>query len=73
VAIPDEVIEEAVRLSVRYFPDRFLPDKAIDLIDQACARLRVKATESALQAPCDREDHAENQREVSGNGTDLDG
>jgi hypothetical protein len=26
-----------------------------------------------LQAPCDREGHAENQREVSGNGTDLDG
>jgi len=73
VAIPDEVIEEAVRLSVRYFPDRFLPDKAIDLIDQACARLRAKATERALQAPCDREGHAENQREVSGNGTDLDG
>ncbi len=37
VNITDEAIETAVRLSVRYIPDRFLPDKAIDLIDESCA------------------------------------
>jgi len=35
--ITDEAIEEAVELSVRYITDRFLPDKAIDLIDEACS------------------------------------
>ncbi|WP_308468613.1 ATP-dependent Clp protease ATP-binding subunit [Rathayibacter soli] len=38
----DEAIRAAVELSARYIPDRFLPDKAIDLIDQAGARLRLK-------------------------------
>ncbi|MBG6058085.1 ATP-dependent Clp protease ATP-binding subunit ClpC [Cryobacterium sp. MP_M5] len=37
-----EAIRSAVELSARYIPDRFLPDKAIDLIDQAGARLRLK-------------------------------
>ncbi|MEO8906439.1 MAG: ATP-dependent Clp protease ATP-binding subunit, partial [Microbacteriaceae bacterium] len=38
----DEAIHAAVEMSDRYIPDRFLPDKAIDLIDQAGARLRLK-------------------------------
>lgn len=37
VNITDEAVEAAVTLSIRYIPDRFLPDKAIDLIDEACA------------------------------------
>lgn len=37
VNITDEAIDSAVKLSIRYIPDRFLPDKAIDLIDEACA------------------------------------
>ncbi len=41
--ISDEAIEAAVRLSTRYISDRFLPDKAIDLIDEAASRLRMKA------------------------------
>ncbi|MBO5845076.1 MAG: ATP-dependent Clp protease ATP-binding subunit, partial [Clostridia bacterium] len=41
VGISDEAIECAVRLSVRYIPDRFLPDKAIDLIDEAAAKLKI--------------------------------
>ena len=41
--IPDAAIEAAVQLSVRYIPDRFLPDKAIDLIDEAASRLRISA------------------------------
>ena len=40
--ILDEAIETAVDLSVRYQPDRRLPDKAIDLIDMSCARLKIK-------------------------------
>lgn len=40
--ISDEAIDAAVRLSVRYITDRYLPDKAIDLIDEAAARLRLK-------------------------------
>ena len=41
--ISDEALEAAVNLSVRYIPDRFLPDKAIDLIDEAASRLRISA------------------------------
>ncbi len=41
--ITDEAIESAVKLSVRYIADRFLPDKAIDLIDEAASRLRIGA------------------------------
>ena len=42
VEITDEAIESAVKLSVRYIPDRFLPDKAIDLIDEAASRIRLR-------------------------------
>lgn len=41
IQISDEVIEEAVRLSDRYLIDRFLPDKAIDVIDEAGSKLKV--------------------------------
>ena len=41
VEISSEAIESAVRLSSRYIPDRFLPDKAIDLIDEAAAKLKI--------------------------------
>ena len=41
VEISDEAIHAAVRLSVRYISDRFLPDKAIDLMDEACSRKRL--------------------------------
>jgi len=42
VAITDEVIETAVRMSERYISDRFLPDKAIDVIDEAGSRANLK-------------------------------
>ncbi len=42
VTITDEVIEGAVYMSDRYVSDRFMPDKAIDVIDEAAARVRVK-------------------------------
>ena len=43
VHITDEAIIAAVNLSDRYISDRFLPDKAIDLIDEAASRVRIKA------------------------------
>ena len=42
VKISDEAIDAAVKMSVRYINDRFLPDKAIDLIDEAASRARLK-------------------------------
>lgn len=42
VKISDEALDAAVKLSVRYISDRFLPDKAIDLIDEAASRLKLK-------------------------------
>ncbi len=42
VKITDKAIAAAVNLSVRYISDRFLPDKAIDLVDEAASRLRIK-------------------------------
>lgn len=46
VQITDEAVRAAITMSVRYQPERFLPDKAIDLIDEACSRARMKASES---------------------------
>lgn len=43
VKITDEAIKSAVNLSSRYITDRFLPDKAIDLIDEAASRVRLRA------------------------------
>ncbi|MEG1642513.1 MAG: ATP-dependent Clp protease ATP-binding subunit [Synergistaceae bacterium] len=45
VTITDEAIDAAAKLSKRYIADRFLPDKAIDLIDEASARARIKKME----------------------------
>ena len=45
INVPDGLLERAVMLSERYITDRFLPDKAIDLLDEACAR---KALESPV-------------------------
>ncbi|WP_135556471.1 ATP-dependent protease ATP-binding subunit ClpC [Paenibacillus cymbidii] len=43
VKITDEAIEQAVKLSDRYITDRFLPDKAIDLIDEAGSKVRLRS------------------------------
>jgi len=42
VKITDEAIQMSIKLSVRYINDRFLPDKAIDLIDEAASKLKMK-------------------------------
>ena len=52
VKITDQAIEAAVNLSDRYLPDRCLPDKAIDLIDEASSRVRIQA----FTAPPDMKD-----------------
>lgn len=49
VTITDDALDGAARLSARYIADRFLPDKAIDLIDEAASKVRMKA----LTAPPD--------------------
>ena len=41
--ISDEALDAAVKLSIRYIADRYLPDKAIDLVDEAASRLRISA------------------------------
>ena len=41
IHIPDDVLEQSVRLSSRYVSDRYLPDKAIDLVDEAAASKRI--------------------------------
>ena len=47
VKLPRETVEAAVDLSVRFMADRRLPDKAIDLMDEACALVRIKAPNDA--------------------------
>ena len=44
VRIGDEALSAAVSLAVRYIPDRFLPDKAVDLMDEAASRVRLRDT-----------------------------
>lgn len=46
VKINDSAIETAVKLSQRYLQDKFLPDKAIDLIDEACAAIKINCKQS---------------------------
>ena len=41
VIVPDEILKDVVELSDKYIHDRFLPDKAIDLLDEACARVNL--------------------------------
>ena len=49
VKISDEAIRASVKLSMLYIPDRFLPDKAIDLVDEAAAKLSLSAGKSDVR------------------------
>lgn len=51
VRLPKETLQEAVELSVRYLPGRCLPDKAIDLVDEACAAARIRAEREGTLNP----------------------
>lgn len=59
--ITDEAIEAAVSLSKRYITDRFLPDKAIDLVDEAASRIRI----SAFTSPESLKDMEEELKTIS--------
>ncbi len=43
IVVPEDIVEKTVVLSERYITDRFLPDKAIDLLDEACARVALES------------------------------
>ena len=67
VHLPSETLREAVELSVRYLPGRFLPDKAIDLVDEACAAARIRAEREGKADPTlTREDIARVVAQASG-------
>ena len=55
VAISDEMCRQAVLLSERYITDRFLPDKAIDLIDEACSDVNLKDPDITRKAEIQRD------------------
>lgn len=63
VRISDEALTAAVDLSIRFIPERFLPDKAIDLLDEACAK---KSALGKINAKVGAEDIAEIAEETSG-------
>ncbi|RMG75710.1 MAG: ATP-dependent Clp protease ATP-binding subunit [Chloroflexi bacterium] len=48
VVIREETVEAAVKLSIRYLPDRRLPDKALDLLDEACTRVIIRTAHPDL-------------------------
>ncbi len=49
VEISDEIISLAVNMSVRYIADRFLPDKAVDVLDEACACAKIRRNKAVSQ------------------------
>ncbi|MDR1070490.1 MAG: ATP-dependent Clp protease ATP-binding subunit [Gracilibacteraceae bacterium] len=65
VQITDEAIHTAVKLAIRYISDRFLPDKAIDLIDEAASRVRMKSltTPEGLKEMEDEADGLKKEKE----------
>ena len=62
VSIPDEMARQSVILSERYITDRFLPDKAIDLIDEACSDMNLKS-ELIARKDAIRKEKADLQKE----------
>ena len=65
VSIPDEMAKQAVVLSERYITDRFLPDKAIDLIDEACSDMNLKSEVIARKDAISKEkDDLQKEREM---------
>lgn len=71
--ITDESIDAAVALSTRYIGDRHLPDKAIDLIDEACSRVRMErlATPPDLRELEEKVEHTRREKEEAIRGQDF--
>ncbi len=66
VRVLDAAVEAAVRLSIRYLPERQLPDKAISLLDTACSRigLSVRATPEAINHLLQKQRYLEQEKEA---------
>ena len=73
LTITDEALEHAVSLSCRYLTDRFLPDKAVDLIDEAASRVRMEklSTPPDLRELEERADRAAREKEEAIRGQDF--
>ena len=67
VIINDEAVVAAVTLSDKYLRDRFLPDKAIDLMDEASAKVRLSAMEEPVEITKNSEEIRRIERELSAN------
>lgn len=66
IVITDEALQAAVELSRRYLPDRFLPDKAIDLMDEGAAKLRMQGeVPHALRGLMNRVEQAAKERRAA--------
>ena len=67
VRLTDEALQAAISLSIRYLSDRYLPDKALDLIDEACAVKRIQLAQSETERPdVSREDIASIVERITG-------
>ena len=75
VSITDDALKAAATLAARYISDRFLPDKAIDLIDEAGARLRIKrmTTPPEIKAYDSRIAEVRAEKEAAIDGQDFEG
>ena len=72
VKISDDAIVAAARLSTRYLPDRFLPDKAVDLLDEATSALKMQLEIEEAALKKDKSDHAKARTaEINQQITDL--
>jgi len=72
VEITDEAIKTAVDLSIRYITDRFLPDKAIDLIDEAASRVRLRKSSKTSESNRLEFEKLIREYELSNNKENLD-
>ena len=67
VRLTDEALQAAISLSIRYLSDRYLPDKALDLIDEACAVKKIQLAQSGTNQPdVSREDIASIIERITG-------
>lgn len=67
VRLTDEALQAAISLSIRYLSDRYLPDKALDLIDEACAVKKIQLGQAETERPdVSREDIASIVERITG-------
>ena len=66
IKIPDKVIDLAVKYSIRYVNNRCLPDKAIDLIDEACSKAKLKKQLQIRQNLRNEQERLLNNRDIKG-------